>query len=139
MEIIHVESVYFGEKCSEIEKVEQKIEFELYELENKEESVIYMEKEIRSIEEAEEAKMLFSPLVIINGEIKKAAGLFKCNICSEKYRTDIYHYSYSEAENLVSLNEINLKSAETARDMIIESSSSSKKCNCSCGGCCSKK
>lgn len=139
MEIIYVESVCFGERCSEIEKVEQKIEFELYELENKEESVIYMEKEVRTIEAADEARILFSPLIIINGERKKAAGIFKCNICSEKYRTDIYHYSYSKEENLISLNEINLKSAETARDMIIENSSSSKKCNCSCGGCCSKK
>ena len=137
MEIIHVESVYFGERCSEIEKIEQEIEFNLYELENKEESIIYTEKEIKSVKEADEARIIFSPLIIINGEMKNTTEIFKCNVCSKKYKTDVYHYSYNKKEKSISLNEINLKSAETVRNMIIENNVS-KKCSCSCKEECSK-
>ena len=139
MEVKVIESVYFGEKCSEIEKTERKIEMEIYEIESKEESIIYIEKELKSVEEAEENGVLFSPVIKIDGEIKKTFGLSLCQSCSEKYKTDIYHYSYFEKETPILIESINLNSAMTAREMIIEKCSGKKKCNCSCSGGCNKK
>lgn len=128
MEIIEVEYIYYGEKCSKLEGVAEQIELKLFD-ENIN-SVIYLEKKLNSLEEIIKENATIIPVVKINGEVLKESEEIICEECSKKYGFEVKHnIYYNSKENL----EKGKKSEIEHKD--IEKIIGFKEC---CGGCCKK-
>ena len=128
MEIIEVEYIYYGEKCSKLEGVAEQIELKLFD--DNINSVIYLEKKLNSLEEIIKEESTIVPVVKINGEILKATGEIICEECSKKYGFEVKHnIYYSSEQNLKKGKKSEIEHGDIEKILCF------KEC---CGGGCNK-
>ncbi len=128
MEIIEVEYIYYGEKCSKLEGVAEQIELKLFD--DNINSVIYLEKKLNSLEEIIKEESTIVPVVKINGEILKATGEIICEECSKKYGFEVKHnIYYSSKINLEKEKKTEIEHKDIEKILYFKEG---------CGGCCNK-